>query len=239
MNTNNINLLSTLIALVFISACSSQPSSSNTEDDTVLTTSVNPEPAQTLLLDDSSIELKHIRINHYKVECEGYWVDQCLQIQEQGDDQWLYFYEQIEGFDFVWGHEYELLVEVEQTPAIDELAHQSTTVYRLSQVLSDIHHANESFVYSSRHPSTILTKQDDGGYALLDGKKVSCGVDDCLSIESAIVQQQGLALSLKHDVNPAEPLVLEAILCSSSLVSFASDCGFASNEAIDNVSKNQ
>lgn len=225
MSQNHTNLFPTLIALVFISACSSQPSSSAHDNKPVLTTSVSSQPSQAPILDDASVELKIIRINHHKAECEGYWVDQCLMVQNESDTEWSYLYEEIEGFSFVWGHAYELLVEVEQTPAIEGLADQSTTVYRLSQIISDIHHADESFVYSSRHPSTILTRQDDGTYALLDGQQIRCGIDDCLSIESAITQQQGITLSLKHDANPAQPLVLEAVLCSSSLASFASDCG--------------
>lgn len=224
MIRNHTNLLFISIALLFTSACSSQPSSSNSDQIPVLPSSIESQTAAAPVLNDSAIELKHIRINHHKVECEGFWIEQCLQVQEEGNDEWQYLYEEIEGFDFVWGHEYELLVEVEQTLAIEGFADQLTTTYRLSQIISDIHHADESFVYSSRHPSTILTKQDDGSFALLDGKRVSCGVDDCLSIEAAIAQQQGVVLSLKHDANPAAPLVLEAVHCSSSLVSFANDC---------------
>jgi len=225
MNLNNANLFSSLIALVFISACSSQPSTNGGENKIVQTTSVNSEPAQVHVFDDSSVELKHISVNHHKVECEGYWVEQCLQVKEQGDEQWQYFYEEIEGFDFVWGHTYKLLVEVEQMPVIEGLAEQSTSVYRLAQVLNDTHHADESFVYTSRHPSTIFTEQDDGGFALLDGTQINCGTDGCQSIESAIEQLQGVTLSLKHDANPDQPLVLEAVLCVSSIESFSSDCG--------------
>jgi len=224
MSQNTTNLFSIVIALVFISACSSQPSSSNHENEPVFTTGVSSQPSPVPVLHDSPVELKIIRINHHKAECEGYWVDQCLQYQEEGDTHWSYLYEEIEGFEFEWGHAYELLVEIEQTPAIEGLAHQSTTVYRLSQILSDTHHIDESFVYSSRYPSTILTKQKDGIFALLDGKQISCNFEDCKSIESAIEQQQGITLSLKHNANPAEPLMLEAVMCSSSLASFNDDC---------------
>jgi len=225
MSQKITSLVSFITALVFISACSSQPSSSNRENEPVLTTGVSSQPTQALIVDDSLVALKRIRINHYKVECEGYWVDQCLQYQEEGDSDWHYLYEKIEGFNFVWGHTYELLVEVERTPAVEGLADQLTTVYRLGQILSDTHHAEESFVYTSRHPSTVFTEQVDGTFTLLDGKQVSCGVDDCQSIESAMTQQQGITLSLRHDADPVKPLVLEAVLCSSSLASFASDCG--------------
>lgn len=60
---------------------------------------------------------KTIYVGPNLVDCVGAVPQQCLLIKENPDDEWSLFYDQIEGFDFEEGYEYELIVEVQ---VIDE-----------------------------------------------------------------------------------------------------------------------
>lgn len=50
------------------------------------------------------------------VDCTGVAPQQCMQVRETPDGEWLLFYDQIEGFTYEPGFEYELVVSVQQVP---------------------------------------------------------------------------------------------------------------------------
>ena len=53
-------------------------------------------------------------INSYKVSCQGFIPQQCLLVKEGEaieNDEWTYFYDPIEGFDYVPGYLYEIDVK--------------------------------------------------------------------------------------------------------------------------------
>lgn len=55
-----------------------------------------------------------------KEDCTGVAPQKCLQIKEEGTSDWTYFYNEIEGFDYVEGFYYKIKVnvsEVENPPA--------------------------------------------------------------------------------------------------------------------------
>jgi len=54
---------------------------------------------------------KTIYVGPSQVDCVGVAPQQCLLLKENPDDEWSLFYDQIEGFDFEEGYEYELIVE--------------------------------------------------------------------------------------------------------------------------------
>jgi len=56
---------------------------------------------------------KTIYVSPDLVDCVGVAPQKCLLIKENPDDEWSLFYDQIEGFDFEEGYEYELIVEVQ------------------------------------------------------------------------------------------------------------------------------
>ena len=54
------------------------------------------------------------------VDCVGEGPQQCLQVKYQPEEDWQFFYNQIEGFDYEPGYRYTLLVErleVQDPPA--------------------------------------------------------------------------------------------------------------------------
>lgn len=68
-----------------------------------------------------------------KVDCDGIGSQKCLQIKAEGETNWNFLYDQIEGFDYEKGFFYKLKVEV--TKIDNPTADQSSIHYRLIEVL--------------------------------------------------------------------------------------------------------
>ena len=47
------------------------------------------------------------------LDCVGVGPQKCMQVKTEPDADYQYFYDQIEGFDYEEGYEYELSVQVE------------------------------------------------------------------------------------------------------------------------------
>jgi heat shock protein HslJ len=63
---------------------------------------------------------KTIYVAPYQVDCVGVAPQKCLLVKERPEDDWTYHYDQIEGFDYEPGYDYELRIQednVENPPA--------------------------------------------------------------------------------------------------------------------------
>ena len=56
---------------------------------------------------------KTLYVGAEQVDCVGVAPQKCLLVKENPDGDYLFFYDPIEGFDWVAGYEYEIVVEVE------------------------------------------------------------------------------------------------------------------------------
>lgn len=79
---------------------------------------------------------KTLWVNSAKVDCVGVGPMQCYQIKESEEDPWMFFYQQIDGFDFQPGYIYRLKVQVESLDIEETLADKSNLEYTLVEVLS-------------------------------------------------------------------------------------------------------
>ncbi len=157
------------------------------------------------------------------VECEGYQVQHCLLTQKEGSDEWTYFYDHIEGFDYQWGVDYEILVQVQEVDL--GLADFSNQQYTLLEVITETQHvSSDAFNYTTYKPHERITENADGQFSLLGNKAFTCTDQSCGALSSAIAQKQAALLSFQHNTDPAAPLVLDAVLCSDATNSFASSC---------------
>ncbi len=213
-----------LLAVISLSACSSNSGSETRNNQTngfeePQASSVTPQSDASP--DNGGIEF--LRIKHHMVECEGYDVGHCLLAQKEGSDEWTYFYDQIEGFDYQWGTDYEILVQVQ---TIDTgLADTSDQQYSLLEVITEIaHDANASFNYTSRNSHERIVEIAPGQFSLLGNKAFTCTEVSCGALRSTLDQNQSAVLSFQHNLNPTEPLVLDAVLCSDAAQSFAASC---------------
>ncbi len=221
----NLTLPKNLILLVLIScsACSSNVPTAAEEQTTVYEVSDQPLTAQPAeaLLEHSNIE--YMRIKHHMVECEGFEVDHCFVAQKEGSDEWVYVYESIEGFDYQWGVEYEILVQAQE---IDSgFADALSLRYTLLEVVSETQHeASEAFQYLSRKPHERIVEIAPGQFSLLNNKIFTCTSDTCGALRSAIDQEHSALLSFRQDVDPSMPMVLDAVLCNDAAESFSASC---------------
>ena len=213
-----------LFAVITLSACSSNSGSETVNHQTNLleepqVSSVAPQSDDSL----SKSTIEFLRIKHHMVECEGYQVSHCLLAQKEGSDEWIFFYDHIEGFDYQWGVDYEILVQVQE---IDSgLADASNQRYSLLEVVTETAHASSDvFNYTARKPHESITEIAPGQFSLLGNKAFTCTDQSCGALYSAIAQNQSALLSFQHNTNPAAPLVLDAVLCSDATDSFVASC---------------
>ena len=67
------------------------------------------------------------------VDCEGVAPQKCMLVKQQEDDNWLLFYDQIEGFEYVVGYRYKLRVKITERENVP--ADASSLNYKLIEVL--------------------------------------------------------------------------------------------------------
>jgi heat shock protein HslJ len=63
---------------------------------------------------------KTVYVGPYQVDCVGVAPQKCLLVKEKAQDDWTMYYDQIQGFEYEEGYEYELLVredKIENPPA--------------------------------------------------------------------------------------------------------------------------
>lgn len=97
------------------------------------TGSLAEAPAEDAAEDAAGTEIT-LFVNSERVPCVGVGPMMCLQVRESEDEEWQFFYSGIDGFTFVPGYTYELIVnvtEVENPPA-----DSSSLQYTLVQVVS-------------------------------------------------------------------------------------------------------
>lgn len=76
---------------------------------------------------------KTLLIANAKVDCTGVGPQQCLQVKEEGQTDWTFFYDPIEGFDYVEGFYYKIKVEVSEVA--DPPADGASLKYQLLEVV--------------------------------------------------------------------------------------------------------
>lgn len=172
---------------------------------------------------DTAVRIRYLRIKHHKVECEGFQVSHCFLVQEEGSNEWMYFYDTIDGFNYKWGHNYEILV---QTQSIDfGLADTSGQRYALLEVISESKQdINTDFRYISRNSQEWIKEISPGIFSLLGDTAFSCTSQNCYALRSAITQQQHVVLLFQHTEPSDELMMLTAVACSDTASSFAASC---------------
>lgn len=66
--------------------------------------------AATFTCSDGAIKTEIMTIQHYKVPCQGESTQLCYLVKMQGQEEWEYFYDEIQGLDYEWGYIYTLEV---------------------------------------------------------------------------------------------------------------------------------
>ncbi len=221
------NLISIVGFSLLLSACGLTSSTISQSDSESNNTAVNEnavQPTHTLSrvdFDQSLPNQKVFTIKHHKIECEGSRVKHCL-LAKEDDGSWKFFYHQIEGFDYQWGVESKILVEVNDE---SERSAGMRSKYRLLSVLSTSDQkSGTDFHYVARGGHEGIKRIGDQQYSLRGDKTFSCAPQVCSTIDSMLNQQQSVLLSFSHAKNVDGPLVLESVLCTSSPGTFSKSC---------------
>jgi uncharacterized protein DUF4377 len=92
----------------------------------------------------------------------------CYLVAKDNSNQFPYFYYEIEGFDFHWGHMYRLLVVEEEVPQYT--VYDPPYAYRLINILSDkpVRPAR-SFTISLKNPAHTFFTLDQSSNVVLEG----------------------------------------------------------------------
>ena len=213
-----------LISILVVAACSSGSGSGAANESTVQYEE-SQELSSAPLADESDNNgvIEYLRIKHFMVECEGYQVSHCFLAQKEGSNEWTYFYDRIQGFDYKWGTDYEILVQIQDTG--EGLADVTAPRYSLLEVITETsHETREPFQYVSHKPEERIAQITPGQYMLLGNKAFTCTSESCGALISAIEQNQSTLLLFQHGANPVEPLILDAVLCSDASSSFIASC---------------
>lgn len=232
MTNQTFNLISVLILLV-VSGCSSNaPVDSDQQSAVVTTTQSETEPTVQdaplmphSVLNDSveTVELQRLRIGPNKVECQGFHLTQCFLNTPDDQSHAEFFYDTIEGFDYQWGYQYELLVSVSsQSSLMSDTANQR---FELIEIISQSEYQHQqSFDYVARYASESIVKIESGEFQLAGNQLLVCEPASCESLESTLAQGQSVVLNVLYGEQPGDPLQLAAVTCTESRGAFNNAC---------------
>lgn len=83
----------------------------------------------------SSTDTTRMWIGPELVECEGVAPQMCMQVAYAEDEEYQYFYDQIDGFDYQEGTSY--VIDVEITEVADPPADASSLSYSLVEIIEE------------------------------------------------------------------------------------------------------
>jgi len=173
--------------------------------------------------EDDLPTLQRWLVSPHKVECEGFHLQQCFLMTSLEHNETRYFYNDIAEFDYQWGYKYEILIsETQQESLMSDVFVQGYELIELNSQ-SD-YQALDQFEYVARHGNKSLRKVATGTYALPGDQSVVCEPSVCESVDSAIVQDQAVLLSVQYGEQPGEPLQLVAVLCADARHAFNNTC---------------
>jgi heat shock protein HslJ len=83
---------------------------------------------------NTEVQSKMLIVADHLENCVGVGPQTCMLVKENPDDEWTYFYDQIEGFEYEEGYIYELLVN--EIPVPNPAADASSLRYELKNIIS-------------------------------------------------------------------------------------------------------
>ena len=85
---------------------------------------------------NSDLQSKMLIIADHVTDCVGVGPQTCMLVKESPEDEWTYFYDQIDGFNYESGYTYELIVT--ETKVENPAADASSIRYQLKELISKV-----------------------------------------------------------------------------------------------------
>ena len=137
-------------------------------------------------------------INHHKAVCTGEGERLCFLAKENQEQEWEYFYNSIEGFEYEWGYEFELLVS--KSTIDNPPADGSSLNYRLVKVISKMA-KTEKNTFSLRYAPNLF-QLENGRLFLIDGTEIIFGSKEVQSFYQMAIEDGGpFVINLKQNEN--------------------------------------
>lgn len=151
-----------------------------------------------------------IVLEHYRTSCVGEGPRGCY-ITDHG-----FFYDEIKGFEYQWGHTYTLEMNVYKkidTVADQLVADQSDTTYELSRILSDESVSSDRTFSIPMFSTDLIGWSDTADYTLFWEREIDCETNNlCSEVENAIEQEKLCATyEFQHGNRADAPLILVSI----------------------------
>ena len=180
---------------------------------------------------DNSHDEKFI-VDNSKKECKVYNCANsslCLRAKIKGNNDWFLLEEnEINGFNYAWGYDYEIEVEVEDLIEPPQDASDKKYTYKKEIQKSTASTINNNFEISvssgiiKSHIKKVSSK--DNTYKLFDDKEITCLAGVCAKLDTLISTDKAVLLELKHQSPASKPLDLIKIKCNAPKNTFLKDC---------------
>jgi Domain of unknown function (DUF4377) len=146
-------------------------------------------------------------VDHYKQPCMGMAPQLCLRVAQNGSEDLNNFYDSIAGFDYEWGHRYELQVQI--TEIDNPPADGSSRRYTLLEVISDeVVDDHFTLRLSSEH---VVVESQSEKFSLMGDRDITCAdVTVCETIDAVLSAHGLVEVELGHSSDPAGPLTAYA-----------------------------
>ena len=132
-----------------------------------------------------------LKIMHYKVPCMGESLQLCYLVSKN-DGEPEYFYDAIEGFEYQWGYNYEIVVE--QVEVKQPMADASSFSYRLKQeVRREKAPADATFQLPLTVDDQPVIESGDEGCTYMGTLRIDPGALSCADLtkgQSAVFRHQ-------------------------------------------------
>ena len=174
----------------------------------------------------NQFEEKVIYINHAQGECRGmagYFL--CMLSKKSQSGAYSGEYHYIKGFEYEWGFNYKLLIEVETYPDNVGVSDSPSEKYKLlKQKDKKLEPVTTLFDISVSEPMWLTLQASGTEYSIYNDKTFTCNPTDCATIDSNITLDNAMLFEFTHNVDPTKPLNLVRIKCSAPAADFYDLC---------------
>ncbi len=155
---------------------------------------------------DPEPEIVQYQVNHHLRTAQGFIPTLSLMVREQPDSDWGNLFQNIEGFDYQWGFNYQVAALV--TPIENPPQDGSNVQITLLEVLEKTPIAvGTTFDLLVKTGGTDYLIFDRGVLSLLRQISIRCDGDDCDPIRNAVAQNNTVRATFEHIDNQSIRLV--------------------------------
>lgn len=153
------------------------------------------------IMPPADVQTQTIALAPYRNFCTGVGPQLCYLATIDGEEQ--FFYNEIEGFEYIWGTTYELRVRVE--PVANPPADASSLRYILEEVIS-AEPVGPDFTFQLSLPPVTITNNNDGTFTILGEQTFTCEEAMCTEIAALLQGTDNIDLVVRFPEAAGEPL---------------------------------